>query len=337
MDEKVGWRCPSNIALVKYWGKRDNQIPCNASLSMTLKNAYTEVIVTTSEKQSQGIELDYFFDGQRNDAFQKRVLGYLTAQQEYFPVLKEKAIRIDSKNNFPHSTGIASSASAFGALALAMLLASGYSGPDFMKKASYLSRLGSGSACRSMFGPYALWGELEGFDAYSNEYAVQLDEVHDNFTDMRDAILIVDDRPKKVSSSTGHRLMEGHLYAENRFKQANANCTKMLNVLKSGDYEEFVRIIEREALALHAMMMTSGDYYLLMKPGTIHAIEQIMEFRRDTGIPVCFTLDAGPNVHTIYPGKYEDEVESFLKTRVTSHIKSIIFDQVGLGPEKIEC
>lgn len=336
MSEKVRWRCPSNIALVKYWGKRENQIPCNASLSMTLQAAFTEVAITCLDKTQEGLEIEYFFDGKKNQPFETRILQYLMANRNSFPVTREHKIRFESTNSFPHSTGIASSASAFGAIALALLSASGKeSDPDFLRQASYLARLGSGSACRSMFADYALWGSLADYTSSSDEYAVAIEHVHSDFSDMRDAILIVDDEAKKVSSSKGHGLMNGHPYAETRFIQANQHCRMMLDVLKSGDFDQFVSIIEREALALHAMMMTSGDYYLLMKPGTIHAIEEIMNFRKETNIPVCFTLDAGPNVHVIYPGKHENRVREFLIAALQPHLKDIIYDRIGSGPEKI--
>lgn len=333
--DTVKWRCPSNIALVKYWGKKGNQLPCNASLSMTLQNAFTDITLRMLPKKEKGIELEYLFEGRKNEAFQKRVLKYLDQNRSSFPVLDNYALSVTSTNSFPHSTGIASSASAFGALALALLTASGYTGTDFIQRASYLSRLGSGSACRSLYPSYALWGSLEGLNASSDEYAIPVDSVHENFKDMRDAILIVDDSPKKVSSSEGHALMKGHEYAQNRFNQANRHCTTLLNIIKNGDFEHFVQLIEQEALALHAMMMTSVNYYLLMKPGTICAIEKIMNFRKETRIPVCFTLDAGPNVHILFPGKDEQAVGSFLRSELESNSKGIIFDRIGMGPEKL--
>lgn len=335
MNEIVKWRCPSNIALVKYWGKKGNQLPCNASVSMTLQNAFTEITLRLLPKKQEEIELEYLFEGQKNEAFQKRVLQYLDQNRDSFPVLNDHALVVDSRNSFPHSTGIASSASSFGALALALLAASGYGKEDFLQRASYLARLGSGSACRSLYPDYALWGKLNGLDESSDEYAIPVDFVHENFRDMRDAILIVDDSPKKVSSSKGHSLMKGHVYAQNRFEQANRHCSSLLNIIKNGDFEHFVQIIEQEALALHAMMMTSVNYYLLMKPGTISAIEKIMNFRKETRIPVCFTLDAGPNVHILYPGKDEQMVGSFLKSELESNSKGIIFDRIGMGPEKL--
>lgn len=335
MTQSVVWRCPSNIALVKYWGKKENQIPCNASLSMTLHNAFTEIRLDLSPKKKTGIELEYFFEGNRKSDFEQRILLYLEKVVDFLPVLKAYAIRLDSINSFPHSAGIASSASAFGSLALALLSASGYNEGDLMQKASSLSRLGSGSACRSMFAHYALWGHLNGIRNSSNEYAIPVEEVHDCFADMYDAILIVEDTPKKVSSSVGHQLMKGHWYADKRFQQADNHCLSMLTALKAGDFTQFVTVIEQEALALHAMMMTSDNYYLLMKPGTIFIIESIMQFRKDSGIPVCFTLDAGPNVHVLYPGSHKKEVDDFLKTELEPGLKGIIYDHIGKGPQKI--
>lgn len=337
MADKIRWRCPSNIALVKYWGKRPNQIPANASLSMTLENSFTDIILTTGEKKKHGIELEYFFDGRPNEKFRQRVLIYLEENRRYFPFLNTRSIRIDSTNSFPHSTGIASSASAFGALSLALLTASGYTKADFYRQASFLARLGSGSACRSLFPDFALWGKLPGNAKSSDEYAIAVGTVHPDFYDWQDAILIVDDSPKKVSSSAGHLLMEGHFFAESRYRQANQHCQRMLDVIKYGDLEQFVTIIEQEALALHAMMMTSENYYLLIKPGTVLAIEAVMNFRKESKIPICFTLDAGPNVHIIYPGQYSGVVHAFLEDQMKAEVKRIIFDHIGKGPKKLTC
>lgn len=335
MQKEIIWRCPSNIALVKYWGKKENQIPCNASLSLTLNHSFTEVSLTLDEKKEKGIELQYFFHEQPNEHFQKRILRYLEQNEGSFDILKDYSITIHSTNSFPHSAGIASSASSFGAIALALLSASEQQDENFYEEASNLARLGSGSACRSMYGPYALWGKLPQVSQSSDEFAIPILDIHPNFHDMQDAILIVDDSVKKVSSSAGHALMKGHPYADARFLQANQHCIEMLNVLAKGEYEQFITIIEQEALALHAMMMTSNQYFLLMKPGTIHAIEKIMEFRKETGTPIAFTLDAGPNVHVLYPGKDKLQVQDFLESELKGSIKEIIYDNAGTGPVKI--
>ncbi|HTO38811.1 MAG TPA: hypothetical protein VL021_10330 [Brumimicrobium sp.] len=332
MNKTIISKYPSNIALVKYWGKYGNQLPKNASLSMTLSKAVTEVKLELMEKTNSEIELAYFFEGEEKEDFKERIVKYASAQPEFDYLLKNYALKINSTNSFPHSTGIASSASAFAAIAAALLSASAeLDGDIFNREASRLSRLGSGSACRSFYGPYAVWGELDGLDASSNEFAVPVLEVHENFKNMRDAILIVEDQPKKVSSSVGHGLMKDHPYAEARFVDANKHCQEMLSTLKSGDFDKFISITEREALSLHAMMMTSTDYYMLMKPKTIQVIDEIFEFREQTGLPICFTLDAGPNVHLIYPESIEKEVKTFVETSLKKNTKSIIYDEIGFG------
>lgn len=339
--ETIVWRCPSNIAIVKYWGKKENQLPCNSSLSMTLSKAFTEIELTLQEKKAADeIELDFFFEGKKNVQFQERVKKYLSAQAKDFSFLKEFAVSINSHNSFPHSAGIASSASAFGAIALSICdvlrtLRKQTINEDFFRKASELARLGSGSACRSMYGDFVLWGKNNAIANSSDEFAIPVTDIHENFKNFHDAILIVEKEPKKVSSSVGHSLMNNHPFAENRFLQADKRVERLKNVLSSGDLSEFIHIAESEALTLHAMMMTSEDYYLLMKSGTLIAIEKIIEFRKETKIPVCFTLDAGPNVHVLYPGSEKNKVELFLNNMIGNSVKEIIFDQIGDGPQKI--
>lgn len=330
MSKKITAKYPSNIALVKYWGKHGNQLPMNASLSMTLSNAYTELSLELTDKQTSEIELEYFFEGEQKDSFRERIIRYLAQQPEFSELLNNHAIRLESSNSFPHSTGIASSASAFASIAAVFLKASGYQETDFLQQASRLARLGSGSASRSFFGPYASWGALKEKEGTSDEYATPVTKIHDNFKNMRDAILIVEDAPKKVSSSVGHSLMNGHPFAAARFQQANENCLEMFSTLASGDFDKFIAIVEREALTLHAMMMTSNDYYMLMKPGTVRIIEQLMQFREDTKFPICFTLDAGPNIHLLYPSTMKREAEMFIE-EVRSDIKEVIYDEIGMG------
>lgn len=338
---KVKWRCPSNIAIVKYWGKKGVQIPCNSSLSLTLSNAYTEVEVSLDEKTStEDVELNYFFEGEKNESFSKRVVKYLKANRENFPYLGKYAITVHSSNSFPHSAGIASSASAFGALALAMLditytLEEKEIDDEFYRTASHLARLGSGSASRSIYPSFALWGENEKMEGTSNKYAVPVNDIHPVFQNMRDAILIVDDEPKKVSSTVGHSLMVDHPYAEKRFEQADQRTGELISILKNGEMDAFIKMCESEALTLHAMMMTSSDYYLLIKPGTVQVIEKLMQFREETGTPVCFTLDAGPNVHVLYPEEHAEKVEAFLKNDLVGFYKSMLLDVEGKGPQKL--
>jgi diphosphomevalonate decarboxylase len=338
---KVKWRCPSNIAIVKYWGKKPVQMPCNSSLSITLSDSFTEVEVELFDKTSeQKVDLTYYFEGEVSDLFGRKVAMFFENNYERFPFLKNKAITIYSINSFPHSAGIASSASAFGAIALAMLDLT-YAQADkeidanFYHEASNLARLGSGSACRSIFPSYSMWGKNDLVHGSSNEKAIEVKDIHPSFKNMKDAILIIEDEPKKVSSTIGHGLMNNHPYASARFAQANKRTAQLIEILRTGDIEGFIQISESEALTLHAMMMTSSEYYLLVKPNTIKAIEQLMQFRMEHLVPVCFTLDAGPNLHVLYPAKYEEKVEHFINNDLKDTYKKVIFDKEGPGPTKL--
>ena len=141
---------------------------------------------------------------------------------------------------------------------------------DFYRFASTLSRLGSGSASRSVYGNLVVWGKHMLIDGSSDNYATPLkSKVHPVFENFQDTILLVDKGEKQVSSTVGHGLMDGHPFAAQRFEQAHHNLTNLKGILKTGDLETFGQLIESEALTLHAMMLTSNPYFILMKPNTL--------------------------------------------------------------------
>ncbi|MEM9942329.1 MAG: diphosphomevalonate decarboxylase [Planctomycetota bacterium] len=337
--KQAHWRCPSNIAIVKYWGKRGQQLPCNSSLSMTLTNAYTETEILITDDPHEEFDLDFYFEGQRNEKFGQRVRQYIANHIECFPTLQGRSVTIRTSNSFPHSAGIASSASAFGSIALCLVdIERSDEQPmdtDFYRRASSLARLGSGSACRSMYPMYSVWGKNEVVPNSHDEFALPIESVHEVFQTMRNAIIVVDDQPKKVSSSAGHALMNNHPFATQRFDQANQRTARLVQILKQGNIDDFVVLTESEALTLHAMMMTSRDYYLLLKPPTLSVIEAIVQFRQDQKIPVCYTMDAGPNVHLLYPDSHKVAVEGFIHSELKGLSKSIHFDHIGQGPRKV--
>ena len=160
-----------------------------------------------------------------------------------------------------------------------------------------------------------------------------------NFKNYYDSILLVDKGEKTVSSSLGHGLMDNHPFAKERFKQANNHISDIVAILKNGDLKKFIAIVESEALTLHAMMMTSNPYFILMKPNTLAIIEKIRAFREEQGVPACFTLDAGPNVHLIYPYQHKKEVNNFIESKLLVNCAQNfrIDDKAGQGPEKLTC
>ncbi len=173
------------------------------------------------------------------------------------------------------------------------LMPKGFSEPNsskFLEKASWCARLGSGSASRSIYGAPAIWGETAAYESASDLYAVPFTEsIHEDLNNWSDAVMIVDAGEKSVSSSQGHALLNEHAYANSRFKQAQSNLEELLNVLKNGDVDRFIALVESEALQLHSMMMSSIPYYMLMRPHTISIIQEIWAFRTESKLPVCFT------------------------------------------------
>jgi diphosphomevalonate decarboxylase len=335
------WNCPSNIALVKYWGKRDFQKPMNPSLSFVLQNAFTETLVELHKDGDQKVE--FYFEGIAS-SFGERIGKYLDQVSNLLHWINKYNFRIHSYNSFPHSAGIASSASSFGALALCLSeLDYNISGkdmncPEFWQKASELARMGSGSACRSVLPGFSIWGKTQLFDSGSDEHAIQLTEViHPVYSGLRDAILIIDSGTKEVSSSVGHRLMDKHIYRHARIEQAYENINELYLALLTGDQQRFIEVVENEALSLHAMMMTSNPSYLLLKPNSLELIYRIRCFRVKSGIPICFTIDAGPNIHLLYFQENEPDVKAFIEREILEFCEEgkWIDDRIGTGPLRL--
>ncbi|UMB62062.1 diphosphomevalonate decarboxylase [Lutibacter sp. A80] len=339
------WRTPSNIALVKYWGKQEPQIPENASISFTLDACFTLTTLEykLKEHEESGFNFEVFFEGEKKDEFKPKIETFFKRIEHYVPFLKEYEFVIKSRNSFPHSSGIASSASGMSALALCVMSIEKKLNPEitsdyFYKKASFLARLGSGSACRSIEGALIVWGNHSEIVGSSNLFGVKFPyKIHENFKNYHDTILLVDEGEKQVSSTVGHKLMHKHPFAKQRFLQANENISKIAEVLKNGNLKEFIAIVESEALSLHAMMMTSKPYFLLMKPNTLKIINKIWEFRAATNSNICFTLDAGANVHVLFPENEKEIVNNFIISELIQYCqeKHYICDRIGLGAKEL--
>jgi diphosphomevalonate decarboxylase len=341
---KVTWRSPSNIALVKYWGKKGHQMPLNPSISMSLTNCYTETSVEFSPKTTNDAAYELFFAGKKNSSFETKIAQFIQNAQKLFPVVNSLHLKINTANSFPHSAGIASSASSFSALALCLchinrsITNTEMSDDEFYKQASNLARLGSGSACRSIYGGWTLWGKLSEIASSSDEFAIPLnDSVHDKFKNYYDAILVVNSSEKSISSSEGHKLMETNPFKEIRIDVAKENANNLLSALKSGNDNTFREIIEYEAANLHAMFLTSQPHFILAKPETLQIINKLKRFREETNLEFCFTLDAGPNIHLLYPERVRERMLTFIKSELVRLCENgkWIDDKIGQGPKLI--
>lgn len=340
-----GWQSPSNIALIKYWGKKEVQIPANPSISFTLDKCHTKTRVQVSPKVQLEKEFSFevLLDGKPKPDFAPKIETFFKRVQPYLSFVDSYHFKIQTTNSFPHSSGIASSASGMSALALCFMsmektLVSDMDQEYFYKKASFLARLGSGSACRSTQGPLMVFGKHQEIPQSTNLYGVNYQgEVHDRFKNYQDTVLLVDVGEKKVSSTVGHDLVNGHPFATARFEQAHKNLSALLQILKQGDLEAFTKVVESEALMLHAIMMSSMPYYLLLRPNTLSIIEKVWEYRAETNSNLCFTLDAGANVHLLYPEAEKETVIQFIRNELVVYCKNeqYICDQIGFGAKKL--
>jgi diphosphomevalonate decarboxylase len=341
---KSTYRCSSNIALVKYWGKKTGgiQLPANPSISFTLRDLYTETTVSVEGNNTTGKPaFDFFFEGQPKPSFIPKLSDFFDRVEREYSILKAFRLHIHSSNNFPHGTGIASSASGFGALSCCLAaLEHQHTGKVLeSEQISRTARMGSGSACRSMYEEPAIWGIHPEIEGSNDEFAIPLPyPMHSAFREMMDAVLIIDAGEKSVSSTVGHGLLKGNPFAAARYGEATLHLTEIIQALKTGNMSDFIRIVEQEALQLHAMMMLSNPYFILMRHATLSVIEAVWAFRRDTGILLMFTLDAGANVHLLFPKAQYQQVKNFIESQLLEYCqnKQYFCSAIGAAPVRIE-
>lgn len=304
----------SNIALIKYWGKSGQQNPINPSLSFTLKNSQTNL--TLDYFHSPGnFNVIFTFEDQPHFKFHDRIekiIRHLAHSRSY---LLDYTFKINSTNTFPHSAGIASSASSMAALSMALNIMheriTQTKLENIDQKNSTLARTMSGSACRSIYFPWALWGEHLSLGIGNNDHSIPLK--FPAIPHLGDSILVIDKNPKKISSSQGHLRFQNHDFYTSRVNQANIRMYHLIHHLKLGNWSQCCPIIKQEALTLHALMLSSADPFTLLRPNTLVAIEKLEYYQKKLGSWLTYTLDAGPNIHILYPMDKKDTVHSLLK------------------------
>lgn len=307
----------SNIAFVKYWGNRDQQLrlPYNDSLSMNLSAATT----TTTVSFAEDLNTDRLtIDGE------KHIGPALDRVSRHLDLIRLRAgIRlrasVQSRNSFPMGTGIASSASGFAALTMAAAQAAGLRLTE--AELSALARRGSGSAARSIPGGYVLWHAGSGDrDSYAESVFPP------EHWDLRDIVAIVSRRHKGLGSSDGHGAAEGSPLFAGRLAAMAETMSSLRGALASRDLPRFGAILEAEALSLHAVAMTGRPAALYWSPATVALMQQAHAWRAE-GLPVWFTLDAGPNVHLICEGKDATALESALRN--LDYVEAILANRVA--------
>ena len=310
---------PANIAFIKFWGKKNPRLnlPYNNSLSMNLSNCLT----TTTVEFIPNLKTDeVVIDCKKSEGeVKERVISVINIVRKWANI--NSRVKVSSINNFPSDVGIASSASAFSALALSASAAAGLKLSP--KELSILARMGSGSACRSVVDGFAEW--KKGIKPL-NSFAVQI--ARPSFWDLRDIVVITSAGKKKTSSTEGHRAALTSPYYLERQKNLPQRIRKLKKAFLSKDLETFGALLEEEAIDLHVIATTSNPAVFYLNSGTFEVMETLRELR-EKGVRGYYTMDAGPNVHVICRQKDVEQINRTLK-RLQS-VKSTIVNKPSIG------
>lgn len=317
---------PANIAFVKYWGKRDEKLrlPLNSSLSMNLSNAHTTTTVAFSKTLKKDV-INAINDSFSHDE-QKRISTHLDRIRKLAGSTMHA--RVATKNNFPKSAGIASSASGFAALTV---VAAHVLGLQLSKKElSILARQGSGSASRSIPDGFVLWekgSKRNGSDSYAHSLYPA------TYWDIYDIVVVVQSTAKLTSSHGGMKQVRTSPKLQNRLSQIETTITRMKKALRDKNFAAFGELLEKDCLSMHAVMQSqkpSLEYWT----SETHAIMDAVKNMRKDGLPVYFTIDAGPNVHVIVEEKHKSAVVTQLKK--IKGIKMMLINKPAKGARVID-
>jgi diphosphomevalonate decarboxylase len=311
-----------NIAFIKYWGNRDEllRLPANGSISMNLAGLHTRT--TVSFQRSLPFD-ELIINGREVTGHAlERVSGVLDLVRQRAGIGAQA--EVVSESNFPSSAGIASSASAFAALALAACAAA-----DLHLKEAELSRLarrGSGSACRSIPGGFVEWnvGDADE-DSYASSIAAP------EYWLLADCIAIVSDAHKPTGSTQGHTLAGTSPLQAARLADAPRRLDICRRAILDRDFDSLAAIVELDSNMMHAVMLTSSPALHYWAPTTLVVIGAVFQWRRQ-GLSACTTVDAGANVHVICPEKHKDDVADRL--RQVAGVKDVLVSGVG-GPARL--
>jgi len=293
--------CP-NIAFIKYWGncEPEARIPANGSISMNLAGLYSKTSIVFDPGHSAD---ELVLQGQpANQVVIARVSAFLDIVRQLSGT--QTYAHVKSENNFPMGAGIASSASAFAALAIAASQAAGLDLTE--KQLSQLARHGSGSACRSIPSGFVEWQIAE---CEADSAAVSI--APPGHWSLVDHIAIVNPKHKLVGSTAGHDLAYTSLLQNARVADAPRRLEICRRAILQRDFELLADIIELDCNLMHAVMMTSNPRLLYWEPTTLAVMEQVMIWRKE-GVPAAYTIDAGSNVHVICEASHQDLVKERL-------------------------
>lgn len=320
---KATAKAHTNIALIKYWGKRNEELilPTNSSLSLTLDGFYTTTTVDFQEDLLQ----DKFQLNQEpitGEAY-RRVTNFLDLVRK-LAGREGLYANVNSTNTVPTAAGFASSASGFAALAAAGTKAIGLTLSD--QELSRLTRRGSGSASRSIYGGFAQWQMGEKEDG-SDSYAIPI--ASENHWDIRMAGVVLTSKMKKISSRAGmRRTVETSPFYEGWLQSLPEDLSEIKKAIMDRDFNRVGEIAEANCLKMHATSLGAKPPFTYWIDATIRVMHQVQEMR-EQGIPAYFTIDAGPNVKVLYLPEHEQEVERILRN--VPGVTDVILSKPGPG------
>ena len=309
---------PSNIAFIKYWGRKDEtlRLPENGSLSMNLSALQT---TTTVEFSPDYTEDHIEINGTREPNESSRAVKHLDRVRALAKI--SDFAKVVTKNNFPTGTGLSSSASGFAALTVAAASAAGLQLSE--KDLSVLARQGSGSACRSIPDGFIEW--LDG-DTSDTSYATSI--FVPDYWDIVDVIAVVSEGRKDVATSEGQKLVGSSSFFPVRKAHIKERLERAKQLLAEKNFPEFGELIEAEALELHAVMLTSRPPLIYWTPGTLTIMKLCKKWRTE-GLQVYFTINTGQDIHLICQSESVEQVKANLAEIESVKDVIVIFPAVG--------
>ncbi|MDX2136991.1 MAG: diphosphomevalonate decarboxylase [Chloroflexota bacterium] len=308
-----------NIAFIKYWGNTDHslRLPANSSISMNLSGVETETRVTWDERLAADTLV---LNGREEPG------DALTRVVQHLDMLRKRLglgarAQVETRNNFPTGAGIASSAAAFAALTVAGVAAAGATLTE--RELTTLARLGSGSASRSVPSGFVEWHAAS---THEDSYA-ETAFAPDHWA-LVDVIAVISRAHKATGSTAGHRSADTSDLQAARVAGAARRLEICKAAIAARDFAAFAEVVEYDSNLMHAVMMTSRPALFYWLPGSLALMERVRQLRHD-GVRVCYTLDAGPNVHCICVREDADQVRSALSSM--SEVGEIIVASAGYG------
>jgi diphosphomevalonate decarboxylase len=319
---KVTIKTASDIALIKYWGKKDEvlRLPENGSLSIKLDGLDT---ITTVEFQEDLTKDDVTIQGQSNNKETARVIKHLDRIRKQFG--KDIYAKVISENTFPKGTGLSSSGSGFAALTFAATKSLEMDLSD--KELSILSRQGSGTACRCACGGFVEW--LDG-DTSDSSYSVSIQD--QSYWDIRDVVVVVDEGKKKISSTEGHTLAQSSPFYLERQNRISNKIKEIKAYINQKDFSKMGMLAEKESLEFHSILLTSETPMIAWYPGTVEVMLEVANLREE-GIECYFTINTGFNVHVLTLPQYQKQVQE--RMMKLASVQKVLLAKVGEKPQEI--